>query len=92
MCCIFILPPIIFPDIPDDGQEIGRAGSVILVDNLLHGLFPLYEQSLMGLLPTIGQHAILQILLFQIGHVHKRHPAGVEAEHEHVSGIIHGRH
>ena len=46
----------------------------------------------MGLLPTIGQHAILQILLFQIGHVYKRHPAGVEAEHEHVPGIVHGRH
>ena len=71
----------------DDGQQIGRAGRGVAVDDVLHGLLPLDEQLLVGLLPAIGEDAVAQVLLLEVGHVDERHPPRVEAEHEEVAGL-----
>lgn len=68
---VLVLLAGILLHIPDDRQQVGRAGGVVFLDNLLHRLLPLDEQLLPGLLPAVGQHPVLQVLLFQVGHIHK---------------------
>ena len=64
--------------IPDDRQQIRSRGRIVLADNLLHGFLPLDKKLLSRLLAAIDQNSVLQILLFQVSHIHKCHSPGVE--------------
>ena len=70
----------------DDGQQVGRMGVVVAMDDFLHTFFPLDEELLTGFASAIRQHASAEVFLPQIGDVDKRHAAGVEGEEEHVAG------
>ena len=48
-------------------------------------IFPLYVKPLPGLSPTVGKHATRKVAFAKKRHINKRHPAGIEAEHEHIT-------
>lgn len=52
----------------------------------LHGGLPSDRDVLSCLFTLVMKDAIAQVCLFQIGHIDKSHPTGVEAEKEHVAG------
>ena len=57
----------------------------ITVYNSLHTKLPLDRQALSRLSTTVGQYAITQIGLFQVGNVNERHAPGVETKQEDVA-------
>ena len=69
----------------DDGQQVGRLGVVVAMDDFLHTLFPLDEELLTGLASAIRQHASAEVLLPQVGNIDKRHAARIEGEEKHVA-------
>ena len=91
MCCILVLPAFIRIHVFYYRQQIGTSARIVLVDDLLHRSFPFDEKQLARLLPAIREDAILQVLLFQIGHIYERHSACVERKHEDVPGEVHNR-
>ena len=72
---------------PDDREHIGRAFCKmgVAIHYFLVYWFPLYSQWIFGLLTVIGQHAILQVALLQIGDVDKGHATHVETKHKDVA-------
>ena len=91
MRCAPVLPHGILGRIPDDRKKVGAVIVAIPVQDLLHGLLPFNGQTPAGLPPAVGQHAALQISLFQVGDVDERHAPGIKAQHEHVPGVFHAR-
>ena len=68
----------------EHGQYIRRI-AVVAVDDALQGRFDAQRERLAGLLALIRQYAVADVAFLQIDHVHERHAAGVEAEHEEVA-------
>ena len=69
----------------DDRQQIGSSRRMAVHD-LLHRMLPSHHQHLARLPSGIGHHAVVHIVLLQIGEVDERHPSRVEAEQEQVAG------
>ena len=44
---------------------------VIFPDDILHAFLPFDGQLLTSLAPTVNKDTVLEVLLFQIGHIHK---------------------
>ena len=78
VCHVLILPPAVPSDVPDDGQDVGRGRRVIFVHDVLHRFFPLDRQQLVGLSPTVGQDAVVEVFLLEESHIDERHATGVE--------------
>ena len=71
----------------NEGQEVacGIFRGVPVYDGL-HLLFPSNGEGLSRFPAVVGQRAVRHVRLFQVGHVHERHPTGEETEHEDVAG------
>ena len=83
-----VFHPAALPVGGEYGQQVGRVRMGILVHHLLHAAFPADAEQLAGLAPAVTEDAVLQVGLQQVGHVDEGHAAGVEAEEEHVAGIV----
>ena len=69
----------------EQGEEIeGRGGGA--TDDLLHHGFHLYKDALVGLAAHIGDDALREVGLAQMGCIDKGHAPGTEAEEEEVAG------
>lgn len=66
-------------------QKVRRAGVLVSVDDVLHGLFPFDVKPLAGLFAAVGKHAVAEVGFLQVSHVDKRHTARVKTEHEQVT-------
>ena len=72
----------------DDGEEIGRSVCGVFVEDGLHVRGPLYDEPFSGFVAAVGEVAVVEVGFLEVGHVHKTHAAKVEAEHEHVAGVV----
>ena len=72
----------------DDGQEVGGWRCRVFVEYGLHVFLPSHEHALAGLLTAVGEEAVCEVGLLEVGHVDEGHATGVEAEEEHVAGIV----
>ena len=77
--------------IADDGQEVGGWRCWVLVDYGLHVFLPPHEHALSGLLAAVCEEAVGQVGFLEVGHVDEGHATCVEAEEEHVAGVVEKR-
>ena len=82
---LFILFVLVLAGGLKDGQQV-RTGNGIAVQDVLHAGFPPHGKELAGFAATIGKDAVLQVALFEVGHVDEGHAPGVEREEEEVAG------
>ena len=74
---ILVLPPFRDGRISYHRQQVFRGHIGMPLHDLLHAGLPLHMQSLSGLLPAIGQEAILQVGLLKVGLIFL-HQTGVD--------------
>ena len=70
----------------DDGEEAVTTLLMIAVNDCLHFLAPLHGYPLPCLAALIREDSVPDVISFEFGNIYERHAAGVEAEHEDVSG------
>ncbi len=77
--------------IPYDGQKVVGNVFKVFVEYELHFLSPFNRQMLPGLATAVGNVAVSEVGLAQIGHIDEAHSTQYETHHEYIAGVIESR-